>query len=139
VAIVGDAIFAGSMGTGNQSWDLAKQKIREQIFSLPGGHPALPGPRSLDDGGRGESAQPIFFSRRFENGSKLHPEVLLRTSRPTPLFNRMDVTGDCNHNLNLIREASIAHALRRGTTIREANVYARETDSWRAWEATGLG
>src|SRR4051794_7923760 len=35
VAIVGDAIFAGSMGTGNQSWDLAKQKIREQIFSLP--------------------------------------------------------------------------------------------------------
>jgi hydroxyacylglutathione hydrolase len=35
VAIVGDAIFAGSMGRGNQSWDLAKQKVREQIFSLP--------------------------------------------------------------------------------------------------------
>jgi glyoxylase-like metal-dependent hydrolase (beta-lactamase superfamily II) len=35
VAIVGDAIFAGSIGTGNQSWDLAKQKVREQIFSLP--------------------------------------------------------------------------------------------------------
>jgi glyoxylase-like metal-dependent hydrolase (beta-lactamase superfamily II) len=35
VAIVGDTIFAGSMGTGNQSWDLAKQKIREQILSLP--------------------------------------------------------------------------------------------------------
>lgn len=35
VAIVGDAIFAGSIGTGNQSWDLAKQKLREQIFSLP--------------------------------------------------------------------------------------------------------
>ena len=35
VAIVGDAIFAGSIGRGFQSWDLAKQKIREQIFTLP--------------------------------------------------------------------------------------------------------
>lgn len=34
-AIVGDSIFAGSIGTGNQSWDLARQKVREQIFSLP--------------------------------------------------------------------------------------------------------
>src|SRR5882762_6425911 len=35
VAIVGDTIFAGSMGNGNGQWDLAKQKVREQIFSLP--------------------------------------------------------------------------------------------------------
>jgi glyoxylase-like metal-dependent hydrolase (beta-lactamase superfamily II) len=35
VAIVGDAIFAGSMGRGNQSWELARQKVREQILSLP--------------------------------------------------------------------------------------------------------
>ena len=35
VAIVGDAIFAGSIGKGNQSWDLARQKVREQILSLP--------------------------------------------------------------------------------------------------------
>ncbi len=35
VAIVGDAIFAGSIGRGNQSWDLAKQKVRDQILSLP--------------------------------------------------------------------------------------------------------
>jgi glyoxylase-like metal-dependent hydrolase (beta-lactamase superfamily II) len=35
VAIVGDAIFAGSMGRGNQSWELARQKVREQIFTLP--------------------------------------------------------------------------------------------------------
>jgi glyoxylase-like metal-dependent hydrolase (beta-lactamase superfamily II) len=35
VAIVGDAIFAGSIGRGNQSWDLARQKVRAQIFSLP--------------------------------------------------------------------------------------------------------
>jgi glyoxylase-like metal-dependent hydrolase (beta-lactamase superfamily II) len=35
VALVGDAIFAASMGRGNQSWDLARQKVREQILSLP--------------------------------------------------------------------------------------------------------
>jgi len=35
VAIVGDAIFAASIGRGNQSWDVARAKVREQIFSLP--------------------------------------------------------------------------------------------------------
>ena len=35
VAIVGDALFAGSIGRGNQSWDLARQKVRDQILSLP--------------------------------------------------------------------------------------------------------
>jgi hydroxyacylglutathione hydrolase len=35
IAIVGDAIFAGSMGNGNGAWDLAKQKVCEQILSLP--------------------------------------------------------------------------------------------------------
>jgi hydroxyacylglutathione hydrolase len=35
VALVGDAIFAGSIGTGFISWDVAKQKVKEQIFSLP--------------------------------------------------------------------------------------------------------
>ncbi|HVU09487.1 MAG TPA: MBL fold metallo-hydrolase [Verrucomicrobiae bacterium] len=34
-AIVGDTIFAGSIGNGNGQWDLAGQKIREQILSLP--------------------------------------------------------------------------------------------------------
>ena len=35
IAIVGDCIFAGSIGRGFISTDLLKQKIREQIFSLP--------------------------------------------------------------------------------------------------------
>src|SRR5207237_6287704 len=35
VAIVGDAIFAGSIGRGNQSGDLASTNVGEQIFSLP--------------------------------------------------------------------------------------------------------
>ena len=35
VAFVGDAIFAGSIGRGNQSWDVARQKVREEILSLP--------------------------------------------------------------------------------------------------------
>jgi glyoxylase-like metal-dependent hydrolase (beta-lactamase superfamily II) len=35
VAVVGDALFAGSIGRGFQSWDLLRRKIREQIFTLP--------------------------------------------------------------------------------------------------------
>ena len=35
VAIVGDAIFAGSIGGARELADLAKQKIHDQIFSLP--------------------------------------------------------------------------------------------------------
>jgi hydroxyacylglutathione hydrolase len=35
VAIVGDTIFAGSIGRGNQSWDFARNTVREQILSLP--------------------------------------------------------------------------------------------------------
>jgi len=35
VAMVGDTIFAGSMGNGNGAWEQAKQNIREQILSLP--------------------------------------------------------------------------------------------------------
>lgn len=35
VAVVGDAIFAGSMGNGNSAWNLARQKVRDEILSLP--------------------------------------------------------------------------------------------------------
>ena len=35
VAVVGDAIFAGSIGRGFQSWLLARAGVREQIFTLP--------------------------------------------------------------------------------------------------------
>ena len=30
-----NTIFAGSMGNGTGEWDLAKQKVREQILTLP--------------------------------------------------------------------------------------------------------
>lgn len=35
VAVVGDAIFAGSMGGAPTAGDLARQKVRDQILSLP--------------------------------------------------------------------------------------------------------
>jgi glyoxylase-like metal-dependent hydrolase (beta-lactamase superfamily II) len=34
VAVVGDTIFAGSMGRGFQSWDLARGKVTQEILSL---------------------------------------------------------------------------------------------------------
>ena len=35
VAVVGDAIFAGSMGKGNFSWEEGRQKVKDLILSLP--------------------------------------------------------------------------------------------------------
>jgi glyoxylase-like metal-dependent hydrolase (beta-lactamase superfamily II) len=43
IAIVGDTIFAGSMGNGNGAWELARQKIREQILTLPADTLICPG------------------------------------------------------------------------------------------------
>jgi glyoxylase-like metal-dependent hydrolase (beta-lactamase superfamily II) len=60
VAIVGDAIFAGSIGTGNQSWDLAKQKVREQIFSLPAETLICPGHGPLTTVAEEKAHNPFF-------------------------------------------------------------------------------
>jgi hydroxyacylglutathione hydrolase len=43
VAIVGDAIFAGSMGGAKEHGDLAKSKVREQILTLPADTLICPG------------------------------------------------------------------------------------------------
>jgi len=60
VAIVGDAIFAGSMGTGNQSWELARQKVREQILSLPPDTLICPGHGPLTTVAEEKAHNPFF-------------------------------------------------------------------------------
>ena len=60
VAIVGDAIFAGSIGTGNQSWEIAKQKVREQIFSLPAETLICPGHGPLTTVAEEKAHNPFF-------------------------------------------------------------------------------
>ncbi|MDB6022602.1 MAG: Transcriptional regulator, family [Pedosphaera sp.] len=60
VAMVGDAIFAGSIGTGFQSWDLAKQKVREQIFSLPPDTLICPGHGPLTTVAEEKANNPFF-------------------------------------------------------------------------------
>jgi len=60
VAIVGDAIFAGSIGTGNQSWDLAKQKVKEQVFSLPPETLICPGHGPLTTVAEEKAHNPFF-------------------------------------------------------------------------------
>jgi glyoxylase-like metal-dependent hydrolase (beta-lactamase superfamily II) len=60
VAIVGDAIFAGSIGRGNQSWELARQKVREQILSLPGETLICPGHGPLTTVGEEKANNPFF-------------------------------------------------------------------------------
>ncbi len=60
VAIVGDAIFAGSIGRGNQSWDLARQKVREQILTLPAETLLCPGHGPLTTVAEEKEHNPFF-------------------------------------------------------------------------------
>lgn len=60
VAIVGDAIFAGSIGRGMQSWELARQKVREQILSLPAETLICPGHGPLTTVGQEKAHNPFF-------------------------------------------------------------------------------
>jgi glyoxylase-like metal-dependent hydrolase (beta-lactamase superfamily II) len=60
VAVVGDAIFAGSMGAGNDSWDLAKQKVREQILTLPAETLICPGHGPLTTVAEEKAHNPFF-------------------------------------------------------------------------------
>jgi len=60
VAMVGDAIFAGSIGRGNQSWDLARQKVRDQILTLPGETLLCPGHGPLTTVAEEKAHNPFF-------------------------------------------------------------------------------
>ena len=60
VAIVGDAIFAGSMGRGNVSAADAKRWVRESIFTLPGNTLICPGHGPLTTVGEQQAHNPFF-------------------------------------------------------------------------------
>ena len=60
VALVGDTIFAGSMGNGNGEWDLAWQKIHEQILSLPAETLLCPGHGALTTVAEEKKFNPFF-------------------------------------------------------------------------------
>jgi hydroxyacylglutathione hydrolase len=60
VAIVGDAIFAGSIGRGNQSWEVARQKVREQILTLPPETLLCPGHGPLTTVAEEKAHNPFF-------------------------------------------------------------------------------
>ena len=60
MAIVGDAIFAGSIGRGNQSWELARQKVRDEILSLPEATLICPGHGPLTTVAEEREHNPFF-------------------------------------------------------------------------------
>ncbi|MEW6302346.1 MAG: MBL fold metallo-hydrolase [Verrucomicrobiota bacterium] len=60
VAIVGDAIFAGSMGGARDHGELAKQKVREQILSLPMETLICPGHGPLTTVAQEKAHNPFF-------------------------------------------------------------------------------
>jgi glyoxylase-like metal-dependent hydrolase (beta-lactamase superfamily II) len=60
LAMVGDAIFAGSMGRGNPSYELARQKVREQILTLPPETLICPGHGPFTTVGEEKEHNPFF-------------------------------------------------------------------------------
>ena len=60
VAVVGDAIFAGSMGKDFQTPKLAQAKVREEILSLPPATLVCPGHGSLTTVDEERSHNPFF-------------------------------------------------------------------------------
>lgn len=60
VAVVGDALFAGSIGGARQLADLAKQKIRDQIFTLPPATLVCPGHGPLTTVAEQKEHNPFF-------------------------------------------------------------------------------
>jgi hydroxyacylglutathione hydrolase len=60
VAIVGDTIFAGSIASGFQSWELLKERIRTQIFSLPVDTLLCPGHGPLTTVAQEKAHNPFF-------------------------------------------------------------------------------
>jgi len=60
VAIVGDTIFAASMGRGNDSWQVARQKVREHILSLPPDTLLCPGHGPLTTVAEEQTNNPFF-------------------------------------------------------------------------------
>lgn len=60
VAIVGDTIFAGSMGRGNPDFALARQKVRDQILTLPAETLLCPGHGPLTTVAEEKAHNPFF-------------------------------------------------------------------------------
>lgn len=60
VAIVGDTIFAGSLANGFQSWDVLKEGVRSQIFSMPDETVLCPGHGPLTTVAQEKANNPFF-------------------------------------------------------------------------------
>jgi glyoxylase-like metal-dependent hydrolase (beta-lactamase superfamily II) len=60
VAIVGDAIFAGSMGRAGAQLEVARQNIRDQIFTLPPDTLICPGHGPVTTVGEEKARNPFF-------------------------------------------------------------------------------
>jgi glyoxylase-like metal-dependent hydrolase (beta-lactamase superfamily II) len=60
VALAGDAIFAGSIGRGGPSWELARQKVRDQILTLPDATLLCPGHGPLTTVAEEKANNPFF-------------------------------------------------------------------------------
>jgi glyoxylase-like metal-dependent hydrolase (beta-lactamase superfamily II) len=59
-AIVGDTLFAGSIATGFQSWEMLKEKVRSQVLTLPAETLLCPGHGPLTTVAQEKAHNPFF-------------------------------------------------------------------------------
>ncbi len=59
-AIVGDTLFAGSIATGFQSWEMLKEKVRSQVLTLPAETLLCPGHGPLTTVAQEKVHNPFF-------------------------------------------------------------------------------
>lgn len=65
VAFVGDALFAGSMGKVGSELELARGKVREQIFTLPSDTLVCPGHGPVTTVGEEKANNPFFGGEKL--------------------------------------------------------------------------
>ena len=92
LAVVGDALFAGSMGgVAPEGYAAALRANSENILTLPGLDGPLPRPRPADDGRSREKAQPVLRGGGIEPGVPGSETAFVKKGRgglsePSPLF-----------------------------------------------------
>ena len=87
VAIVGDSLFAGSMGGGNVSYDDALRNNREKILTLPDETIVCPGHGPLTTVGKEKRDNP-FFANASVGRDSVEPRTVGGSAERRPTKNK---------------------------------------------------
>lgn len=94
IAVVGDAIFAGSIGGALKHFELARQRVREEILTLPEASLICPGHGPVTTVGEQRDCNP-FFPTLVESFGGAKPNRL--DNRTTDAWNALESCQDAAH------------------------------------------